>query len=104
MEKSLTDHARKHIKEIHALSACYNGKTEEHTGVLLELVKKHAKEIEQLHGSKDENFTVEVGDLLILCHELLLEHEKDPDQIMGVCYERYKKKLSELIEKAPETR
>ncbi len=97
MKKSLTKFARKEIEEVHALSRRYNGKRGAHPDVLLKLVKKHTKEICELHKKKDTHFAVEVGDLLILCHELLLEHGKDPDEIRDLCYKRYKEKLSELL-------
>ncbi|MGB2601337.1 MAG: hypothetical protein WBD00_01405 [Candidatus Omnitrophota bacterium] len=99
MERSVTEYAKEKIQEVHALSQEYNGKDKPHTQVLLDLVKKHAIEIEELYENGDERFSVEVGDLLILCHELLLEHEKDPDEVMSLCYDRYKNKLAELIEK-----
>jgi hypothetical protein len=99
MERSVTEYAKEKIRRVHALSEEYNGKDRPHTEVLLELVKKHAEEIEELYNQGDEQFGVEVGDLLILCHELLLEHGKDPDQVMDLCYGRYMNKLAELIEK-----
>jgi hypothetical protein len=95
--KSLTAHAKKNIREIHALSARYNGKGGKHAEKLLGLVRKHAKEITELYREKDAHFPVEVGDLLILCHELLVEAKTDPDKIMEKCYNRYRKKLSHLI-------
>ena len=97
MERSITEHAWEKIKEVHALSAEYNGRGRPHTEVLLELVKEHADEIEELYKAGDDHFAVEVGDLLMLCHELLLEAGKDADQIMEKCYGRYKNKLKELI-------
>jgi hypothetical protein len=97
MKKSLTQHAKKEIKEIHALSRQYNAKDKTHSEVLIKLIRKHAKEIEQLFKKRDRHFSVEVGDLVVLCHELLLEHRKNPDEIMELCYARYKKKLTGLL-------
>lgn len=99
MPRSLTVYAEKNIKEIHRLSRRYNGKKKEHAKVLLELLKKHVNEIEELYWDGNPHFAVEAGDLLILCHELLLEKRKDPNEIMTLCYGRYKKKLNELIDK-----
>lgn len=99
MPRSLTVHAEKNIKEIHELSRRYNAKKKEHAKALLELVKKHVKEIEGLYRAGDPQFAVEVGDLLVLCHELLVEKGKDPNEIMGLCYGRYKNKLNELIDR-----
>lgn len=94
---SLTEYAKKNLKEVHALSKEYNAKAQDHTMKLLNLVDKHAKEIRELRERGDDHYSVEVGDLLILCHELLIEAEKDNDSIMEACYSRYKKKLKELI-------
>ena len=97
MRKSFTTYSKQKIREIHALSAKYNGKHADHSVKLLELAEKHAKEIKDLYTSKDKHFTTEVGDLVILCLELLIEHQKEPDKIMQVCYSRYEKKLNELL-------
>ncbi len=97
MPNSLTDYAKEKLEEVHALSAKYNGKEKDHTEKLLDLVDKHAKEIRELYEAGDDHFSIEVGDLLILCHELLLEKKSSADGIMDVCYERYLKKLKEVI-------
>ena len=98
MKKSLTQHAKKNLSEVHALSRRYNGKAGDHARKLIALVKKHAQEIEELHGRRDPHYAVEVGDLLILCHELLLEEGRDADAVLEKCYRRYKEKLKELLD------
>lgn len=95
--KSLTKHAKGNIREIHALSLRYNGKKRDHSRKLLAMVKEHAKEISGLYRKKDPHFSTEVGDLLVLCHELLLEKGKDPDKILETCYKRFKDKLAWLL-------
>ncbi|MFH1878925.1 MAG: hypothetical protein ABH883_08970 [Candidatus Omnitrophota bacterium] len=97
MNASITEYAKNNIKEIHGLSARYNGYGRDHTEVLLGLVGKHACEINGLYRNGDDHFSVEVGDLLVLCYELLLEQKKDPDEIMEICYSRYKRKITELM-------
>ena len=97
MKKSLTRHAKKQISKIHSLSRRYNASGKPHTKALIKLVEKHAGEINKLYKDEKEHFSVEVGDLLILCHELLLEKNEDADDIMELCYDRYKKKLTGLI-------
>ena len=97
MEKSITDYGNKNIRAVHSLSGQYNGAEGGHTRVLLDLVRKHACEIEELYAKGDGHFTVEVGDLLILAMELILESGEDIDAIMDLCYGRYRKKLTELI-------
>ncbi|MDP8298800.1 MAG: hypothetical protein P9L88_02720 [Candidatus Tantalella remota] len=96
-ERSLTEYAKENIESIHRLSRSYNGSEEDHSRVLLLLAEKHVKEIEELYAAGDDHFSVEVGDLMILCLELLEECRKDPDTVMEECYGRYKRKLSALI-------
>ncbi|MBD3379564.1 MAG: hypothetical protein GF408_03775 [Candidatus Omnitrophica bacterium] len=98
MPDSLTDYAKDRLREIHSLSAEYNGNGGNHTDKLLDLVDKHAEEIRELYSSGDGHFAVEVGDLLILCYELLLEEKKSSDGIMDICYDRYIGKLRQLID------
>jgi len=95
--KSLTEYARKKLGEIHALSARYNGKGGAHADKLLGLMRKHVEEIEQLHAAGDPHYAVETGDLLVLCHEILLEGREDADLVMEKCYRRYEEKLRELL-------
>lgn len=96
-ERSLTDYAKENIENIHRLSQRYNGREENHSKVLLRLAEEHVKEIEELYAERNEHFSVEVGDLMILCLELLLESRQDPDAVLAECYGRYKKKLGSLI-------
>lgn len=97
MRKSFTEYSKKRISEIHSLSREYNGTNSRHTEVLLDLVEKHSLEIKELYGEKDDHFSIEVGDLLILCIEILLEQQKDLDDILNKCYSRYETKLKGLI-------
>lgn len=95
--RSLTDHARENIRDIHGLSFEYNGSGKDHSEALLDLAKKHIREIEELYENGDSHFTVEVGDLIILCMEMIIEQGRDPDDILDLCYGRYKGKLNSLI-------
>ena len=99
MEKTITEEARERLKEIHRLSKYYNdlvGKG--HKERLLELIKKHAREIETLMADNDAHYLVETGDLMILCFEMLLENGVSIDETMHLCFERYERKLTQLIE------
>lgn len=96
---SLTKYAKDNIREIHALSSLYNGKGGKHAEKLLFLVRKHSKEITALYEAKDPHFSVETGDLMVLCLELLREVKAPDDVIMEKCYGRYRKKLRELLGK-----
>lgn len=100
MHKTFTGFSRKKIRDIHALSLDFNEKKgNSHERVMLDLMREHVLEIEQLYALGDKHYLVETGDLLILCLELLAEAKTDPDLIMDRCYNRYNKKISGLIEK-----
>lgn len=103
MERSFTGYAKERIKEIHGLSKRYNGKDKDHSRVLLDLVKKHADEIEELYAKNDEHFVIETGDLAVLCLELFMEHGREPDEIMDTCYRRYTDKLTSLLDSCRKT-
>ena len=92
------------IKHIHEKSRTYNQKIEKvHQERLLELMRKHMGEIEDLAKQKDPHCLIETGDLLILCFELLLENKASIDEILLRCFDRYENKLSQLIDEAEDT-
>ncbi|MBF0483107.1 MAG: hypothetical protein HQL25_00210 [Candidatus Omnitrophica bacterium] len=87
------------IKAIHQLSRQYNGKTKgAHQKKLLQLMREHIDEIEELAAAKNKHFLIETGDLIILCFELLLENRTEIDEVIVECFGRYEKKLKSLIE------
>lgn len=98
-DKVVEQQALKRIKAIHQLSQRVNAMLgKPHQGRLLELMRKHIDEIEQLAAQQDPHYVIETGDLLILCFELLLEGGADIEEVSLTCFERYEKKLMELIE------
>ena len=97
-DKVLYDGALDRIKKIHQLSQKFNSMLgKPHQERLLELMRKHIDEIEKLADKKDPHYLIETGDLFILCFELLLEAGVDIDEVVLKCFERYEKKLGELI-------
>lgn len=99
MQYSLTEYAQQNLKEIHHLSRQYNEKVVvNHQERLMDLMKKHVVEIEELLAQKNKHALIETGDLLILCFELLLEHEYSADEVLQQCYQRYRTKLQSLME------
>ncbi len=95
----IKEKALERIQDIHKLSSLYNEKVgKEHQERLLELMRKHIDEIEELFASKDKHALVETGDLIILCFEILLEHGASIDEIVEKCFGRYERKLGELLE------
>jgi len=98
-EPVLTSQARQRLRQIHALSARLNAlEGRPHRQRLMELVRHHVREIDELAQRQDPHHIVETGDLLILCFELLLESGADIDEVTRVCFERYDKKLTGLIQ------
>jgi hypothetical protein len=90
--------ALERIKGIHKLSLQYNGRTDgAHQKRLLELMRSHIDEIEDLVNNGNDHFLTETGDLAVLCFELLLENNIKIDDILLKCFERYEKKLKDLI-------
>ncbi len=86
------------IHAIHALSQEYNDRVGvKHQERLLDLMKKHVVEIEELLAQRNPHGLVETGDLLILCFELLIENGRSIDEIIEICMGRYEKKLGELL-------
>jgi hypothetical protein len=87
------------IRNIHQLSQRFNMMVDKpHQERLLELMRQHVDEIEQLADRKDPHYLVETGDLLILCFELLLEGGCSIDEVTQKCFGRYERKLTALIE------
>lgn len=99
MKKSLTDHAKKNIKEIHDLSSKVNAVGKIHRDVILDFIRQHPEEILALQKKGDEHFITEAGDLAVLCFELMVEEGKDPDEVMDKCFSRFREKLERLIER-----
>ena len=100
VKRVMTSEALERIKGIHQFSRLFNaivGKP--HQERLLELMRKHVDEIEELAGTEDPHYLIETGDLLILCFELLLEGGADVDGVTEKCFGRYEEKLKDLIEK-----
>ena len=87
------------IRGIHARSLEFNKLVGmPHQKRLLDLMRKHVDEIAELAQGGDNHYLVETGDLLILCYEMLLEGGSSIDEVTLRCFERYEKKLDELIE------
>lgn len=94
----IKEEALDRIKKIHAMSQVYNKKVgKKHNERLLELMRHHIDEIEELFERSDKHFLVETGDLAVLCFELLLENGVAIDEILLRCFDRYDNKLSDLL-------
>ena len=97
-DTAFTPQAAARIRRIHSLSEKYNGKIHHaHSRKLLDLIRSHADEIQELWQEDDRHFLVETGDLIILCLELLVEYDTSMDDILQECFKRYEKKLTGLL-------
>ena len=63
---------------------------------ILEMIKEHSEEIDDLYKSKDEHWAVEIADLIILCFEMLVTKNKDIDFIFEKSIPRFHRKLKML--------
>jgi len=65
---------------------------------ILELIKEHVEEIEELYNENNEHWTIETADLIVLCYELLILENKDIDEVFRKCLPRFDIKLKGLAE------
>jgi len=83
------------LKEITELSKKIN---KNDTRKILDMMKDHVVEIEELHNEKNEHWTIETADLIVLCYELLIMENKDIDDVFKRCLPRFDVKLKRLAE------
>jgi hypothetical protein len=97
----IKEQALERIKKIHSASLEYNKKEgKEHNKRLLDLIRHHVDEIEELFAAGDRHSLVETGDLAVLCFELLIENGVSIDDILLKCFDRYDNKLASLLNEA----
>lgn len=65
---------------------------------ILEMMKSHVEEIEELYSDSNEHWAIETADLIVLCYELLLMENKDIDDVFNKCLPRFDVKLKRLAE------
>jgi len=82
------------LKEITELSNKIN---KNDTRKILDLMKEHVEEIEELYNEKNEHWTIETADLIVLCYELLIMENKDIDDVFSRCLPRFDVKLKGLL-------
>ena len=82
------------LKEITKLSKKINHND---THKILDIIKKHVEEIEELYNNKNDHWAIETADLIILCYELLLMENKDIEDVFSRCLPRFDVKLKGLL-------
>jgi predicted DNA-binding protein len=65
---------------------------------ILEMMKAHVEEIEDLYNDKNEHWAIETADLIVLCYELLIMENNDIDDVFNRCLPRFDVKLKRLAE------
>jgi len=83
------------LREIIDLSKKINKKDNQK---ILEMMKAHIVEIEELYNKNNEHWAIETADLIVLCYELLMLESKDVDEVFNRCLPRFDVKLKRLAE------
>jgi hypothetical protein len=83
------------LEEITALSDKIN---KNDNRKILEMMRDHILEIEERYNNKDDHWSIETADLIVLCYELLLLEQKDIDDVFSRCLPRFDVKLKRLAE------
>jgi len=92
---TLQDEFKIKLREIAELSSRIN---KDDNCKILEMMKAHVGEIEELYSDKNEHWTIETADLIVLCYELLIMENKDIDDVFNRCLPRFDVKLKRLAD------
>lgn len=65
---------------------------------ILQMMNDHVFEIEELYNERNDHWSIETADLIVLCFELLLMENKDIDDVFERCLPRFDTKLKGLLE------
>jgi hypothetical protein len=92
--KTVSPDFERELLEITKLSKKIN---KNDTLAIIQMMKDHVFEIEELYNDTNEHWTIETADLLVLCYELLMMENKDIDDVFARCLPRFDKKLNWLV-------
>jgi len=93
--KTISSDFKTKLREITELSKVINKNDKQK---ILQMMKDHVLEIEELYNEKNEHWAIETADLIVLCHELLLMENKNIDDVFSRCLPRFDSKLKGLLE------
>lgn len=65
---------------------------------LIDMIKHHSEEIEELYQNHNDHWAIETADLIILCFELLMVDRQNIDDIFTQALPRFDKKLNLLLQ------
>ena len=74
--QTLQDEFKVKLREITSLSSRIN---KNDNRKILEMMKVHVEEIEELYSDKNDHWAIETADLIVLCYELLIMENKSID-------------------------
>jgi transposase len=94
--KVLQEEFLQKLKEITKLSMKVNDNDAEK---ILTMIRSHSFEISDLYHKKDDHYSIETADLIVLCFELILIGNKNIDDVFARCLPRFDEKLNRLAEK-----
>jgi len=94
---TLDDEFKDKLKEITKLSKKIN---KNNNRKILEMMKEHVEEIEELYRNNNEHWDIETADLIVLCYELLLLENKNIEDVFDRCLPRFDIKLRRLAANA----
>jgi phosphoribosyl-ATP pyrophosphohydrolase len=93
--KTLHNRFKSKLNEITKLSSKINRND---NYKILEMMKEHIEEIQELYDSKNEHWVIETADLIVLCYELLLLENMEIDEVFNRCLPRFDVKLKKLAD------
>ena len=91
----ITAELKERVKEIKEMSLKLQGSNEEDSKYILNAIVEHADEIRELFGKNDSHYVNETADMIILCIELLMTNNINPDDPIKLRLNRFVEKIAE---------
>jgi hypothetical protein len=92
---TLHNEFKENLHQITKLSSIVNSNDKQK---ILEMIKDHVEEIQDLYSINNDHWAIETADLIILCYEFLIMENIDIDDIFTQCIPRFYKKLTSITE------
>jgi len=93
----ITNELIEKIKKIEKLSVQCQGDKERNNNFLLNTIKEHAEEIEELFNKNDTHYQKETADMIILCLEFLISNNIDPSDPIRIRLDRFVERINESM-------
>jgi len=95
--KMITNKLLKEVKKINEMSVKCQGNVSKNNEFLLNAMKEHASEIEELFKEKNPHYQKETADMIILALEFLNNNNVSPNEPIKIRLERFKQKIKESM-------